>query len=74
MSLSTELGQKLITAGSDYMKVKTIAATLFSSYQYDDLKVKGVMDDLAKTLDTYKKLVVELQALKPLSQERKAQH
>ena len=65
MSLLTELGQKLIAAGSDYMKVKTIAAVLFSSYQYDDLKVKGVMDDLAKAFGTFKKLVVELKALKP---------
>jgi hypothetical protein len=63
LSLSTELGQKLITAGSDYMKVKTIATTLFSSHQYDDLKVKGVMDDLTKALEVFKQLVAELQTL-----------
>jgi hypothetical protein len=57
---SKELGQKLIAAGNDCMKVKATAAPLLSSYQYDDLKVKGAMDDLTKALENFKKLVVEL--------------
>lgn len=65
LPLSKELGQKLIAAGNDCIKVKATAAPLLSSYQYDDIKVKGAMDDLAKAFDTFKKLVVELKALKP---------
>jgi hypothetical protein len=65
LPLSKELGQKLISAGNDLNKIKASAAPLLSSYQYDDLKVKGAMDDLAKALDTFKNLVVELKALKP---------
>ena len=61
-------------AGNDYMKVKRVAATFFSSYPYDDIKLKGIMDDLTKALEVFKKLVPELQTLKPLSQERKVQN
>ena len=65
LPLSKELGQKLIAAENNCIKIKATAAPLLSSYQYDDLKVLGAMDDLAKALDTFKKLVVELKALKP---------
>jgi hypothetical protein len=65
LPLSKELGQKLISTGNDLNKVKATVAPLLSSYQYDDLKVKSAMDDLAKALETFKNLVVELKALKP---------
>ena len=74
LSLSADLGPKLIAASVAFIKAKAVAALLFSSYQYDDLKVKGTMDDLAKAFSSYKGLVLELQALKPSSQEKKAQH
>ena len=74
MSLSADLEPKLIAASIAFIKAKAVATLLFSSNQYDDLKVKGTMDDLAKAFSSYKGLVLELKALKPSSQEMKAQH